>query len=501
MWLCRSLLSALVCVLMSARPASAGGQFHVHEPARKAVKTVALLPMRVDPTLLDSIAGAEQVIQRIEAGVEQRFRAAGYTVVPPARYKDFWDVEQPKAGALYHPFNGERNEDVYKKVRANVMRRLSETYPHDAVVEMSFAASLAEMNEGVIEWDDVVESAAGYSAIGDFLLGPNRNNEMLQVLSLRVMLLDRNGEPMYTGEGGLQPMQRSPFFGSYYNLKSVPLFNDPRREARAIDMALGPWLMTPKDFKAAQKKAHARLPLPKTASPGPEPAPFDRNAFFARSPVIAVTPIVLPEFNGDVRAARAQYDQFTVNMLRNMGYRVVPAIEFLKAWNNAITNSFGLYDEYTGRAIPGARDELMKQVMTELREKHGVDALLTGAVTRRMVSFEDGTANWDGRIYVEVPGSVVGGVNRLARTFGSVPALSLNVSLLDIDGKRMVGGAGGIQIIRRYTQGQFVEIDQSEWFKDRDSNVQAVYLALRPLDKSEKEKKAEAKAAEKKADN
>jgi hypothetical protein len=497
--LLRLLCFILICGFLAASAATAGGQFYVHEPARNAVKTVALLPMRVDPATFDSIQDAQKVVGRIEDGVLRRLRDAGYSVVEPARFKDFWDVEQPKAGPLYHPFTGEMNVDTHKTVRANAQRRLSETYPHDATVDLSFITHFADMRDGTIEWDDVVESAAGYSALADLLLGPGRNNEMLQVLSLQVVLRDRNGDPMYMGNGGLQPLQKSPFWGSFYDAKPVPLFNDPKREARAMDMALGAWLMNPKAFKQARSRARSKLPVPQAAKPAPRSRPFDRAAFVATNPTIAVAPVVLSDFKGNRGAVRARYNQLMVDWLLVMGYRVISASEFLKAWDHAISGSMGVYDEITGRAIPGARDELMKHVMDELREKHGVDALVTSSISRRMVSFSNGYGNWDGLEWESVPGSKLGNENRLREYFGVVPAISLNVALLDAEGHRMAGGAGGIQFIQRFTQGQFVDIDERDWFKDPEVNSQAVWLALRPLDMSEKEKKAADKAAAGKA--
>jgi hypothetical protein len=64
---------------------------------------------------------------------------------------------------------------------------------------------------------------------------------------------------------------------------------------------------------------------------------------------------------------------------------------------------------------------------------------------------------------------------------GTIPALSLHVTLSDTDDRDLYKNAGGIQVLAKAGVDGLQDVPRHQLFADEERNIKAVHLALDPL--------------------
>ncbi len=98
-------------------------------------------------------------------------------------------------------------------------------------------------------------------------------------------------------------------------------------------------------------------------------------------------------------------------------------------------------------------------------------------------NWSNNTAYWDG---IEEPTSgksgIAGCLSSPNNAFGTIPALSLIIALYDENSKLCFINSGGIQLLSNITAfNQFNQIPPDKLMKDKNKDLRAVYVCLKPL--------------------
>ena len=96
-------------------------------------------------------------------------------------------------------------------------------------------------------------------------------------------------------------------------------------------------------------------------------------------------------------------------------------------------------------------------------------------------SWYGNTATWDG---VKDETSGKGGFWASLANMdyqGTIPALTLVLSIFDTGGEPYYVGRGGIQLFAHFKLGTFTDVPESMWFVEPERDLNAIDIALSPL--------------------
>ena len=99
---------------------------------RAQVDTVALLPLRISAGLVED----ERVRTLIEPRALAMLREGGFAVVPPAEWDQGWRSLAHEAGEIWNPVTGERNDERFRAVQSDLLRKLAAERGVDAIVDL-----------------------------------------------------------------------------------------------------------------------------------------------------------------------------------------------------------------------------------------------------------------------------------------------------------------------------------------------------------------------------
>jgi hypothetical protein len=162
------------------------------------------------------------------------------------------------------------------------------------------------------------------------------------------------------------------------------------------------------------------------------------------------------------------------------GFVVVPRKVMNELWERTADRMGGLYDPKTGKADEDKRKAIREHVLHEVSASHHADSLLYFVIGGATARFEAGDAYWHGvHQAVSTPGfwSAVAASNRSGQT----NACSLYVSLEDLNGRDLYTNAGGIELLTKLQNGQFVTVPRAEVLVVTANHARAVDIALDPL--------------------
>jgi hypothetical protein len=147
----------------------------------------------------------------------------------------------------------------------------------------------------------------------------------------------------------------------------------------------------------------------------------------------------------DAERKAAEIQDLIAGILDRAAIKTVGPAESTRVFNEAVERSGGYYDVHSGE-----RDEVRFAAMSQagfraLHERLGCDALLAPTVAVVLAPWRNNEAAWDG-ITDSLGGGGAGG-------YGYAPALSLWISIQDLDGREIYFGTGGIQIGTQLEQG------------------------------------------------
>jgi len=125
------------------------------------------------------------------------------------------------------------------------------------------------------------------------------------------------------------------------------------------------------------------------------------------------------------------------------------------------------------------------RILTALRQRDDVSAVVLPGIVLRAAPFRAAYARWDG---VSAPVSGGGSLlynmsifNSSLSDSGELSALSLRVQIIDADGLVLFEGIGGIQLTQLSRGGHLQRLPERELFDNPANDVLAVSEALRAL--------------------
>lgn len=235
----------------------------------------------------------------------------------------------------------------------------------------------------------------------------------------------------------------------------------------------------------------ASMALPVRA--GQKDFSLPEQEFFDRVHTVIILPYRMPSdfARSDTLSARAEVlktrlDTLLVAGLEEAGIHAIPASVADSLWRQFADSLGNVYDPLTG--APDTAKIVLANFRTrcELIVRHHPDAWVNARVLYVPAYFDHGTATWDG-VHQEM--AKVGGFFRLmsgksdVNKAGTIPALSLYLSIVDPDGQWLYIRGGGLQVVARLEKGKFVDLPPDEYFADRAQSQKAVEKALEKVTK------------------
>jgi hypothetical protein len=208
-----------------------------------------------------------------------------------------------------------------------------------------------------------------------------------------------------------------------------------------------------------------------------------KNDIRDRIKIVALAPVRLGDDIPNATEARQEFGELVANELGTLGFQTVAATEYEQIFNRLRDEAGGFFDPNTGKADNEKFKKVQDLCSRELATKFHADAVLYPAIHVVTVHFAQDQARWDG---VEEPISengVPGWVLTLGGTYrsGTVPALSLCVTLKDIDGTNLYSECGGIQLVEKLIGHSFRKINDQNMLTNSARNTNAVAIVFKLL--------------------
>lgn len=195
---------------------------------------------------------------------------------------------------------------------------------------------------------------------------------------------------------------------------------------------------------------------------------------------IALVTLQTPEELADPSPVRALFDSLLASTLSAAGFDVIPSSRAGALWIHAIDSAGGVFDPNSGRADTMKVWAIQRYVLGRLAAEDSADAFLAPAIVIVGADFHEHKARWDGASQtIEGFGSTVLRLFSGWNQEGRVPALSLDVDIRTMAGRRLFSNRGGIEVWAR--PGSDAPVPRAELFVDPERNSMAVRIALRPI--------------------
>lgn len=189
----------------------------------------------------------------------------------------------------------------------------------------------------------------------------------------------------------------------------------------------------------------------------------------AAKPVVALAPLALPEVLEDRESAKSRFEPLLVRGVEGAGFTALPPPETSQAWERARLAHGPFFDPITGEEQRERTRGARRAALRELAETRGAVAWIRPAIEASVVSYEHGTAAWDG---IEEAAAPTGA--------GELPALSLVARLEDLAAEPVATGRGGLQLAAKYSMwsSKLGVVPREKLFQSEKKNAAAVARAL-----------------------
>lgn len=217
-------------------------------------------------------------------------------------------------------------------------------------------------------------------------------------------------------------------------------------------------------------------------TPPYNPFKVSQEQIYAKTKTVAMTPISVPEGIPDPQSVKAKFESLLEAKLEEAGFLIVPSNEFAQIWKRMTEQVGGYFDPISGKRDESKFKTVLEYTCREVSTKFKADALLHSYIRVFKVNWSRPVARWHGTSESIMPTGqqvleIFAGVNRR----GTVPALSLTVSLQDTNEVNLYLNSGGIQLLSKLSGDNFVSVPPHELFIDEERNRNAVNIALDPL--------------------
>ncbi len=162
------------------------------------------------------------------------------------------------------------------------------------------------------------------------------------------------------------------------------------------------------------------------------------------------------------------------------GFEIVPAARVAPVVERVEEEFGAVYDPYEGRVIAEAIDRYRSALTQALRNDFGCTGRLQISIIVVEAGFSQGTAEWDGVIQRVSSGGrtalqfLVG-----VHEFGWMPATSLRVDLMDVEGDTVGFRSAGIEVLGRLSGvSNQDKLPLDRWLRDEEHFMSALDLAL-----------------------
>jgi hypothetical protein len=195
---------------------------------------------------------------------------------------------------------------------------------------------------------------------------------------------------------------------------------------------------------------------------------------------VALFPVGLPTDLDDPEPVKAKFEALIEAKLKEGGFVPVPSQELDAVWKRMKEQLGGFFDPITGKRDEAKFKTAREHALRELQAKTKADAVLYPSIQFIKVNFFSNQATWHGTSESLLTGGFWG--NFLAgQRSGTTTALSLYVTVEDINGVDMYVNVGGIQLAYKLSGSTFVAVPRPELFVDEQRNQAAVNAALNPF--------------------
>ena len=188
--------------------------------------------------------------------------------------------------------------------------------------------------------------------------------------------------------------------------------------------------------------------------------------------VIALTPIDAPAVIGLTKSAKLMIEEEITARLRKRGFEVIPA-QALADIRTTMIQQVAL-DTDTG-PIDAARAQAVREhSFREMRFRHPLDAIALIRVEIVNASFENDKAAWH-KAKQKVEHSGRGNFT------GTIPATSVSVLIFDRDDELLYAHSGGLEVLMKREDTQFVRLPEGSYFQDEKRIRNAAKESVAPL--------------------
>ncbi len=216
--------------------------------------------------------------------------------------------------------------------------------------------------------------------------------------------------------------------------------------------------------------------------PAYDPWLVPRENFLARTRMIALSPLDVPDDLEQPEPVATLFDSLLTEALQEAGFGIVPADVVSDIWGHGTDSVGGYYDPMTGRPDTSKLNPLRRYLKRRLREEHGADAILFPEISVVDAPYADGTAKWDGTSQA-VTGFLAALLSAIANTqlpAGTAQGLSLDVQLESVEGGVVFTNRGGIELWAKPDRdgSQLNWVPRDKLFLDAKRNRKSVRVAL-----------------------
>ncbi|GAB3270944.1 hypothetical protein [Parahaliea aestuarii] len=206
----------------------------------------------------------------------------------------------------------------------------------------------------------------------------------------------------------------------------------------------------------------------------------------------AVKTVIIPHVNlgppsrNYLEDVAPRIDGMVTTYLKKNGYKVLPQRDFRQHWNTAVRAYGDPVDPTTGKVNMKSFVQIMNSVRDELRKTTDLDAFVFTDIVEFEVPFNGGLkhlARWDGvtrRPSLQGPGD---GVSADFDWNKNAAVASLQVSIYDIDLKRLFASRGGLDatdaIDTRSASGRYVR--RRSVLENEEYLTEGIKLAFHPF--------------------
>lgn len=195
------------------------------------------------------IPNAVSVRARYGETVAAALTRAGFHVVPQAEYALAWDSVYAASGGFFDPITGELLRDKRVNAIRDVIAKLRESGPADAIFFPAIVVRDASIEKGKAEWDGASVALSGKKGGG--LFDKSRSfGGTIPAASLELRAVDADGSEVFLGRGGIELLARFEkggllSGGTFKDIPAADWLGDSEVDTPATERALGALMPPP----------------------------------------------------------------------------------------------------------------------------------------------------------------------------------------------------------------------------------------------------------------